>query len=110
VALAGGQVPTDRVYDGVDISKLLTGQATNLSGPGIGNGREFMYWSSSTPAAIRSGKYKYVRKYSNDSSPALYDLEADISEQHDLLSETPDLQKMGQQLDQRIDELSAGLP
>jgi arylsulfatase A len=110
VALAGGHVPTDRIYDGVDISKLLTGQATRLSGPGIGDGRELMYWSSSTPAAIRSGNYKYVRKYSNGSSPALYDLEADISEHHDLLNETPDLQKIGQQLDQRIDELSAGLP
>jgi arylsulfatase A len=106
VTLAGGRIPTDRTYDGVDVSKLLTGDSTTLTGPGIDEGREFLYWSSERALAIRSGKWKFVRKYSNGSTPALYDLTADVGEHQNLWGH-PDRESLWRGLDARIDALSA---
>lgn len=106
VALAGGRLAGDRVYDGTDISTLLIGDTTTLSGPGIDHGRELLYWAAERPAAIRSGKWKLVRKYSNQSLPALYDLGADVGEHQNLWGRS-DLVSVAAQLDARIDQLAA---
>jgi arylsulfatase A len=102
VTLAGGTVPTDRRYDGQDISRLLTGETQHLSGPGIDGGREIVFWYQRSPVAIRSGRYKYLRGGFWNPAPALYDVEADPGETTDLRRTRPEL---ADQLDRRIGEL-----
>jgi arylsulfatase A-like enzyme len=106
VSLTGGVLPSGRTYDGVDISQLLTGEVASLSGPGIDGGREFLYWHGTKAAAIRSGNWKYVRKYSNESTPALYDLAKDPGEYQNLWNERPDLESLWKGLDARLDQLA----
>lgn len=82
-AVAGATMPA-KDYDGVDISRLLTGQVERIPGSGIGGGRELYFFISSTVAAMRSGKWKYVKPGYRDSVPVLYDLEADPGELNNL--------------------------
>jgi arylsulfatase A-like enzyme len=83
-SLAGAPMPA-RDYDGVDIAKLLTGEVERVAGPGVGGGREFIFFASAIDAAaIRSGKWKYVRPGFRDSIPVLYDLENDPGETNTL--------------------------
>jgi arylsulfatase A len=105
VTLAGGAVPRDRAYDGMDVSRLLTGEISTLSGPGIDGGREIVFWYQRNPVAIRSGKWKWLRAGFWNPRPALYDVEADPGEATDLSQARPDL---AQKLDARITELVAG--
>jgi arylsulfatase A-like enzyme len=80
--LAGGKAPTDRVIDGRDIWPLMTAQ------PGAESPHEaYYYYRGKRLEAIRSGKWKLVRK----KETALYDLAADISEEHNLADEHPDV-------------------
>ena len=78
-ALAAAPMPA-KDYDGVNISRLLTGEVDRIPGAGIGGGREFFFFMTSDIAAIRSGKWKYVRPGFRDSIPVLYDLETDPGE------------------------------
>jgi arylsulfatase A len=105
VTLARGVVPGDRKYDGMDVSRLLTGEISKLSGPGIDGGREIVFWYQRDPVAIRSGKWKWLRAGFWNPLPALYDLDADPGEANDLSKTRPDI---AQQLDARIDQLLAG--
>jgi len=82
-AMAGAPLPA-RDYDGVNISKLLTGEVNRIPGTGIEGGREFFFLMTSEIAAVRSGKWKYVRPGFRDSIPVLYDLEADPAETNSL--------------------------
>jgi arylsulfatase A-like enzyme len=78
--LAGAPMPA-KDYDGVDIVKLLTGQVDRIPGPGVDGGREFIFFGNAIDAAaIRSGKWKYIRPGFRDSVPILYDLENDPGE------------------------------
>jgi arylsulfatase A-like enzyme len=105
VTLAGGAVPADRKYDGMDVSKLLTGEVAKLTGPGIDGGREIVFWYGTNAVAIRSGKWKWLRAGFWNQQAALYDLEADPGEAKDLSKTRPDL---AQQLDARINQLVGG--
>ncbi len=78
-SLAGAPMPS-RDYDGVNIAKLLTGEVDRIPGSGLNGGREFFFFIAGDVAAIRSGKWKYVRPGFRDSIPILYDLEADPGE------------------------------
>jgi arylsulfatase A len=89
-AMAGAPMPA-RDYDGVDISSLLTGEVEHIAGKGMGGGRELYYFIVSDIAAIRSGKWKYVRPGFRDSVPVLYDIEADPGETTNLRRINPDL-------------------
>ena len=102
VALAGGTLPADRRYDGMDVSRLLTGEIARLTGPGVDGGREIVFWYGRNPVAIRSGRWKYLRPGFWNPFPALYDVEADPGEANDLRQARPDL---AEQLDGRIDEI-----
>ncbi len=95
-ALAGGEVPADRIIDGRDQSGFLTG-ASNYSGRD-----EFFYYVRGNLHAVRKGKWKLAlpgRKkfhgYATDDppvlSPELYDLEWDISEKQDVADENPEV-------------------
>ena len=89
-AIAGAPMPS-RDYDGVNIQKLLTGEVDRIPGSGMGGGREFFYFVVSEVAAMRSGKWKYVRPGFRDSVPVLYDLEADPGETNSLRRFNPDV-------------------
>jgi arylsulfatase A-like enzyme len=89
-SLAGAPMPA-KDYDGVSIAKLLTGEVDRIPGPGIGGGREFFYFVVSQVAALRSGKWKYVRPGFRDSIPVLYDIEADPGETNSLRRFNPDV-------------------
>jgi len=76
-ALAGAKVPSDRVIDGRDIRPLLTEPATAKSP----HDAFFYHGSLGELVAVRSGKWKLFL----NPQPVLYDLEADISEKHDVV-------------------------
>jgi arylsulfatase len=88
VALAGGTVPSDRAYDGMDISGLLEGRVDRLPGGGIDGRRELLFYLPAydargnvllNPAAIRSGRWKY-----HNWTRALHDLDVDLNESVDV--------------------------
>lgn len=99
--LAGGEVPSDRVIDGMDISAVIHGGVKSLD-------RDYFYYQHDCLRAVRSGKWKLVLKHtepedrgirkkwevhiSKDDSARiteaqLYDLNADISESNDVAKE-----------------------
>lgn len=99
-ALAGVGLPP-RDYDGVDISRLLEGDVEWMPGPGVGGRREMFFFIHSEVAAIRSGRWKYVRPGFRDSVPVLYDIEADPGELNSLRRVHPEI---ASQLEKRISQ------
>jgi len=89
-ALGGAPLPP-RDYDGVDLAPLLSGEREQMPGPGEGNRRELFFFINSDVAAVRSGKWKYVRPGFRDSVPVLYDIEADPGELNSLRRAHPDV-------------------
>ena len=95
LALAGGTLPSDRVYDGMDIGELLEGRAERLPGNGIDGRRELLFFLPAydakgevvlNPAAIRSGRFKY-----HNWVRTLYDLDRDLGESVDVSRLHPDV-------------------
>ncbi len=106
-ALAGQQLPSGRTIDGVDIRGLLQGA------PGAKSPRDTYYYYLWTHLqAVRRGRWKLhvprpgrpewimpllrtlhidARDSENISKPLLYDLEADVSERHDVADRNPDV-------------------
>jgi arylsulfatase A-like enzyme len=79
VGIAGSEMPTDWILDGVDIRSALAGRKMTP--------REF-FWQFRGYSAVRKGDWKLVR--SKDREPwQLYDLSRDIGEQNDLASQQP---------------------
>lgn len=101
--LTGAKLPP-RPLDGVDVSKLLTGEVDRIGGVGIDGGREVVFWQQSgRPGGLRSGRWKYLRPGLWSGSPTLFDLESDPGEQRDLSLERPDLRRS---LELRLSELT----
>ncbi|RME95943.1 MAG: arylsulfatase [Verrucomicrobia bacterium] len=93
VELAGGEVPKDRVIDGVSLRPLLFGE-----GPGLR--KSFFYYRGTRLFAARLGPWKahYITRsaYGRDKPvvhdpPALYHLENDPSEQWDVHAAHPEV-------------------
>ncbi len=93
---AGAKVPTDRVIDGRDQSKLFTGKTDKTAHD------TYYYYVKTNLQAVRKGKWKLAlnnRKrfyhYAKDdvpvNKPQLYDMDVDIGEKHDLAAEYPDV-------------------
>ena len=102
--LAGTNAPTDRIIDGRDIWPLMTAQ------PGAKTPHEayYYYWAQGLEA-VRSGPWKlhFAHDYAHLTMPgggglpgkytrpkisgALYNLKQDISEQHDVAAQHPDV-------------------
>jgi arylsulfatase A-like enzyme len=107
LAMAGGTLPADRVYSGLDLTGLLTGTQSVLPGPGVTGGRELIHYFSTAPSAIRTGKWKYLAPGFWGTSPALYDLDADPAESVDLGPSQPDLEaKLKQRLQDLADQVA----
>jgi arylsulfatase len=103
VNFAGATMPA-RQYDGASIAALLAGETPRIGGAGIDGGRELLFWEgTSQAAAIRSGRWKYIRgPTSAASSGSLFDLVDDPGEQRNLIRGRPDL---GTLLLRRMNEL-----
>lgn len=102
--LTGTNAPTDRIIDGRDIGPLMTAQ------PGARTPHEayYYYWAQGLEA-VRSGPWKlhFAHDYAHLAVPgggglpgkytrpkitgALYNLEKDISEQHDVAAQHPEV-------------------
>ena len=95
LTLAGAQVPTDRVIDGVDLSGVLLG-----TGP---SPRETLFYYRGTQLmAVRMGPWKAhfhtqggfgpaARERIAHDPPLLYQLEHDPSEMHDVAADHPEV-------------------
>jgi arylsulfatase A-like enzyme len=86
--LAGAEVPTDRIIDGKDIWALMTDPKAKTPY------EAFFYYFETRLGGVRWGKWKLIleHKRHNRTIPAgLYNLEADIAEQHDVSAEHPDV-------------------
>jgi arylsulfatase A-like enzyme len=83
VAAAGGQLPADRIIDGVNLVPYLAGEKT-------GAPHEHLIWRAATHEtyAVRSGNWKLLHMFKG--KPQLFDLSADIAEQNDLAAQHPD--------------------
>lgn len=93
ITLAGGQIPTDRVVDGLDLSPALfgTGQSPRQT---------MFYYRGVQLYAVRKGPYKahFITKsgYRRDKlvkhdPPVLYHLEHDPSEKYNVAKDHPDV-------------------
>ena len=85
IALAGGEVPQDRVIDGVNLIPYLSGEKADAP-------HERLFWRSQGPLgnhAVRQGNWKLV--HLPGGKPELYDLGKDIGETKNLVTEKPDI-------------------
>jgi arylsulfatase A-like enzyme len=82
LSAAGVGLPGDRVYDGKDMLAALRGETTEPL-------HRALFWYDGTQQwAVRAGKWKLL---SRKGSLELHDLEADISEKHNLAARRPDV-------------------
>ena len=84
-ALAGAKLPDSMKLDGVNIAPHLKGEVKTPP-------HERLFWRTGGGAswAMREGHYKLV-KAGKDAAPQLFDLNNDIGEAKDLVSERPDV-------------------
>jgi len=106
--LAGAKLPADRIIDGRDISALMTN--VNAKTPH----KAFYYYGVKKLDAVRSGDWKLVFANSKVDPPALYNLKDDISEQHDVSANHPDvvekLSKLADSMRQDLGDIRRGIP
>lgn len=79
VTLAGGKLPTDREYDGVDLMPYLTGK--NKSAP-----HDVLVWRNGDNAGVRKGNWKLFK---GGDRYWLFDLSKDIGEQRNVADQNP---------------------
>jgi arylsulfatase len=101
--IAGAEIPTDRVIDGLDISNIIKGKSTSIERP-------YFYYQHQDLRAVRKGKWKLHLPHNPNSKsiayrkwpihiapedrvlftePMLYNLENDIEETTNVASENP---------------------
>jgi arylsulfatase A-like enzyme len=95
VALAG--LPSDKRLDGVNLIPFLTDKIS-------GSPHEALYWRFWNQAAIRSGKWKYLR--TSTVGEYLFDLQGDADEKKNLIKDHPE---MARQLGGRLATWTGGL-
>lgn len=109
VKLAGGEVPTDRKIDGLDIWPLLSGQSQTSPHKAL------YYFDSKKLQAVRSGPWKLAitpqgtgRGFGAPTpatfdNPRLYNLDDDIGEQTNVASQHPEVVARLQDLIRQMD-------
>jgi arylsulfatase A-like enzyme len=109
VAMAKGQLSPARKYYGADLTPLLAGEVSRLSGPGVDGSRELLGYYSGAAISLRSGPWKFLRPGYWDLVDTLYNLQADPAETTDVYPARPE---MGRALDARLaaiaDEIAQG--
>jgi arylsulfatase A-like enzyme len=81
LAVAGGEAPTERPLDGVNLLPFVTG--ANAAAP-----HDRLFWRFGDQSAARLGNWKLVKQ--PGTPPQLYNLADDISEKNDLAAKEPD--------------------
>ena len=90
LALAGTKHPTPNQLDGFDITDLLSGKS-DTQRPDRFIWHEPNFWAHSGPeSTIREGNWKLIYFYA-DRRWELFDLNKDIGERNNLLSQHPDI-------------------
>lgn len=79
LSIAGGELPRDRPYDGVDLMPYLSGRKKSAA-------HEVLCWRNGENAAVRKGNWKLFKAGENY---FLYDLSKDIGELKDLSKQNP---------------------
>jgi arylsulfatase A-like enzyme len=93
---AAGQTPDARL-DGVDLLPYLTGESSAAP-------HDALYWRFWNQAAVRAGKWKYLR--ASHRAEYLFDLDSDAHETRNLIAEHADLAK---QLREKLQDWTAEL-
>jgi arylsulfatase A-like enzyme len=84
--LAGGEIPSERIIDGKDISSLM------FSHEGAASPHQaFFYYMRDSLEAVRVGNWKLHIRKNKEAIYELYDLEKDISESHNLFEQNPEV-------------------
>jgi arylsulfatase A-like enzyme len=88
VAAAGGKLPGDRVYDGVDLMPFLTGAKD-------GEPHDLLVWRRRPLVSIRYGDWKLWESVNDETGKygeykLLFNLKTDLNEQHDLAAKHPE--------------------
>jgi arylsulfatase A-like enzyme len=96
VTLAGGEMPKDRPYDGVDLMPYLLGK--NKAAP-----HDVLCWRNSPNSAIRKGSWKM---FMAGDQVWLFDLSKDLGERKNLAKERPEIVE---QLKKEFAKWEAGL-
>ncbi|MBL4869271.1 MAG: sulfatase [Pseudomonadales bacterium] len=87
-ALAGVEIPTDRIIDGKDIRPMLFNEPDAKS-----QYDAFFYYKCNDLEAVRSGKWKLHVSRDKVKVEELYNLESDIGEQTNLFNQEPEIVK-----------------
>lgn len=95
IAAAGGSLPTDRVYDGVDLAPYLTGQKTGVP-------HDALMWRRRPLASIRQGDWK-LWKSLDGKYTLLFNLKSDLNETTNLADKHPEKVR---QLEEAFDQWS----
>jgi len=102
VAAAGGQVDPEWKLDGINLLPLWTGKVNTLP-------TRDLFWrkgGSQGYQAVREGEWKLYRDKTHVCPPELYHLSQDISEEHDVAADHPEIvTRLGKKLDQWDSEL-----
>ena len=109
VTMAKGQLSPTRKYYGTDISPLLAGEVSRLTGVGLEGSREMLGYYFSDAVSLRSGRYKLLKPGYWDLADTLYDLHADPSETTDLYPTRADVvSTLSPRLAALTDEIARG--
>ena len=84
LAVAGAEMPTDKIYDSVNLIPYLSGEKKEAA-------HSQLFWRTGPSMAMREGDAKLVKLGGNQLS--LYDLKTDIGEKTNLQSGKPDAVK-----------------
>jgi arylsulfatase A-like enzyme len=110
LAAAGVTLPEDQALDGVPLQPLFDGKHLQRDELFF-HYPHFAFHKDNRPgSAIRSGKYKLIRNYDDDSLE-LFDLNEDLKERHNLADAKPELaRRLKMQLDDWLENTAAGIP
>ncbi|MFC1725721.1 sulfatase-like hydrolase/transferase, partial [candidate division KSB1 bacterium] len=84
IAAAGGKLPENRIYDGVNLLPYLSGEKSDQP-------HDILFWRLLHHGAVRKGDWKLI--WFDDEPPRLHNLAEDISEKNDLSNTNPEKTK-----------------
>jgi arylsulfatase A len=93
MAMAKGELSPARKYYGADLTPLLAGEVSRLTGPGVDGARELLGYYSGAAISLRSGPWKFLRPGYWDLVDTLYNLQTDPAEATDVYPARPEIAK-----------------